>query len=78
MTLDQFELLSEPEQDEEILDHGVYLMNYVRGDIMYDVYKLSGFYVRYCYDLINDIELSTIAYTEDTESSLYTDGVFLI
>ncbi|MEO6000370.1 MAG: hypothetical protein ABIN89_26250 [Chitinophagaceae bacterium] len=55
MNLDDFLLISEVEQDEEILDHGIFTGTYQRENLMYDIYRLYDFYVTVCYDpSIND------------------------
>ena len=54
MTLDSFLLISEVEQDEEILDHGLFIGTYQRDNLMYDIYHLHDFYVTICYDPATD------------------------
>ncbi|MEO6000248.1 MAG: hypothetical protein ABIN89_25650 [Chitinophagaceae bacterium] len=55
MNLDGFLLISEVEQDEEILDHGIFIGTYQRDNLMVDIYRLYDFYVTMCYDpSIND------------------------
>lgn len=49
MTMHEFRLLHEYEQEEMIFEQGVFLGNYVRGNKICDVYQLKDFYVKFCY-----------------------------
>ena len=49
MTMQEFELLHEYEQEEIIFERGVFLGNYVRANKICDVYQLINFYVKFCY-----------------------------
>ena len=59
-TLNEFSLLSQAEQDEIVTDHGLFLVNYVQGDLMFDVYKVFNFYVKISYDLNEDGSASIV------------------
>ena len=65
-TLNEFNLLSETEQDEIITDHGLFLINDVQGDNIYDVYKLFDYYVKICYGVNDDREPSISAFADLT------------
>lgn len=49
MTMHEFQLLHEYEQEEMIFERGIFLGNYVRGNKICDVYQLNNFYVKFCY-----------------------------
>ena len=51
MTIQQFQLLHEYEQEEIVYNEGVFIGNYVRGDKICDIYQLLDFYVKFRYSL---------------------------
>jgi hypothetical protein len=65
MTLQQFRLLSKVEQDEHVTNHGIFLINYIDGDSMCDVYKLYEFYVKFCYDVNDDKDPEITIFASD-------------
>lgn len=75
MTLDQFKLLTSPEQDEEVMNHGLFLINHIHGDTMCDVYRLYDFYVKFCYNVNNDDDPEIIVYSTDEHVHLYNEGL---
>ena len=75
MTLDQFKLLSRPEQDEEVMNHSLFLTNYIEGDTMCDVYGLYDFHVKFCYNVNDDKDPEIIVYSTDEHVHLYKDGL---
>jgi hypothetical protein len=74
MTIAEFNLLSEEEQDELVTDHGIYLLNYIQGDIMCDVYKVHNFFVKTCYNLISDEKPWIIYFSDDTDFNLFINN----
>jgi hypothetical protein len=55
MTIEQFKLLHEYEQEEIVYQKSAFIGNYVRGNKICDVYQLFSFYVKFCYSLsLND------------------------
>ncbi|MEJ7738644.1 MAG: hypothetical protein WKF97_14540 [Chitinophagaceae bacterium] len=76
MTQQQFELLNQTEQDEEVLNQGVYLINYDQGNIMCDVYKLYHFFVKFCYDLNENTDPKITAFTGTDDFHLYESKIF--
>lgn len=51
MTIEKFLSLHEYEQEEVVQNHGVFLANFVTGNILCDVYQIRSFYVKFCYKL---------------------------
>ncbi|HZG23200.1 MAG TPA: hypothetical protein VEZ17_01410 [Chitinophagaceae bacterium] len=49
MTLEEFNLLHEYEQEEYVFENGTFLANYVHENEICDVYQVTGFYVKFCY-----------------------------
>ena len=73
MTLSEFKLFSEMEQDEMVLNHGIYLTTYVHGHTMFDVYKMDSFFVKLCNDLTKNKKPSIIAFSDDNGFNLFND-----
>ena len=71
MKLENFKRLHEIEQDEIVTNSGTYLMNYVEGDYLYDVYKLYQFYVIFSYDLSENKNQSISAFLGSEHLHLY-------
>ena len=71
MTLNQFKILNETEQDGFVMKHGLYVINYIQGDFMCDVYKMNGFFVKFCYDLTSDKKPSINAFSDSINLTLY-------
>ena len=76
MTKNEFEELNEIEQDEEVLNHGVYLINYDQGNLMCDVYKLHHFFVKFCYKLTENKTPIITAFTGTDDFHLYESQIF--
>ena len=62
MNLNQFKALDKVEQHAQVMNHGFLLMTYVRGDTMFETYRLFDFFVKFCYDLIDDKEPRIIGF----------------
>ena len=73
MTIDEFELLSYAQKDEEILNHGKYLISYDQGIIMCDVYQLSNFFVKFTYDFNKKGEATIKAFTNGDDLQLFQE-----
>ena len=73
MSIDEFKLLSDTERDEFVLDHGLFLINYLQGDIMCDVYRVNNFYVKFSYSISQDESPSIIAFTDGEHLRLFID-----
>jgi len=73
MTIKQFQLFSDAEQDEIILNYGTYITSYMQGTTMSDVYKMDSFYVKFCYDITKDKKPTIIPFFDDNGFNLYND-----
>ena len=71
MTIDEFNRLNDIEQDEIVANSGTYLINYIQGDYMCDVYKVEHFFVKFCYDLTKNKEPLIAAFAGSENLHLY-------
>ena len=75
MTIKQFNLFSEPEQDEIIFNYGTYITSYIHGNTMADVYKMDSFFVKFSYDITKDKKPSIFAFFDDNGFNVFNDAL---
>ena len=74
MTIEEFNNLTEIEQDEVVANSGTYLVNYVQGNYMCDVYKVDYFFVKFCYDLTKNEKPEIAAFIGTENLHLYENN----
>jgi hypothetical protein len=74
MTTEEFNDLTHIEQDEIVANSGTYLVNYVQGDFMCDVYKVEHFFVKFCYDLSKNEKPEISAFAGSENLHLYENN----
>ena len=67
MTIEEFRLLHEYEQEEVVFNKATFLANYVRGNKICDVYQLIDFYVKFCYLLSSHGKAMITAFVDPGE-----------
>lgn len=76
MTITEFQNLAEVEQEEQLNDHGTFLLNYYRNGNLYDVYKLHKFFVKIAYNTLRNKMWAIMAMTGTDDSCLYENDFF--
>ena len=74
LSKEEFRGLNRMEQDALITKYGVYVLNYLQGDFMCDLYKLNGFFVKLCYKLTDDKDPEIAVCDYDDGVKLYNSG----
>ncbi len=78
MTIDSFNHLSFYQQDQEIIKHGIHLLDYDQENIAYEVYKLYGFYVKLRYEYPKQSEPVICTFTSSEVFQLYENHIFAL